>query len=428
MAKQIIKTAPNERCFDMAQSEDTAEITLYGDVVSERPCNFFTGEEIPGDYIVQSEFVDELEKLDYPDSSNNPKKLHIRIHSFGGEVGAALVIYNRLRSFAAKGTEISCTVDGVAMSAGSLIICAADKIYASPASLIMIHKSLTGCCSWLNADELRKLADTADAYDKAIVAAYKRKTGKTKEELLALMSEETYMTGEEALEMGFVDELIQSDSTPEIAACADMSALIVGGRRIALHGAKCPGNIPIVSMGDVLNSSPTLAPASLGASVDIHINEGGHNMDNNAKDIIHSVPAVHAEGVSANTHGDRAWVHNASCAKGIDPVKKAADDERERLRKIDAIASQFSPDVVNAAKYENPCTAEEMAYRAAVQNAKMGRSFLDALREDYDASGARGVQTAVAPEDTPRSVEKMSDTEKMERARAEVRDVLGGDK
>ncbi len=109
MAKPIIKSAPHERCFDMAQSEDTAEITLYGDVVSERPHNFFTGEEIPGDYIVQSEFIDELEKL------GNPKKLHIRIHSFGGEVGAALVIYNRLRSLAAKGTEISCTVDGVAI-------------------------------------------------------------------------------------------------------------------------------------------------------------------------------------------------------------------------------------------------------------------------------------------------------------------------
>jgi len=125
----------------MTQSEDTAEITLYGNVVSERPYNYFTGEEIPGDYIVQGEFIDELEKL------GSPKKLHIRIHSFGGEVGAALVIYNRLRSLASKGTEISCTVDGVAMSAGSFIICAADKISASAASLIMIHKSLMRCCS-----------------------------------------------------------------------------------------------------------------------------------------------------------------------------------------------------------------------------------------------------------------------------------------
>ncbi len=115
-------------------------------------------------------------------------------------------------------------------------------------------------------------------------------------------------------------------------------------------------------------------------------------------------------------------------ALGINPVIKAAEDERERLRKIDAIASQFSPDIVNAAKYESPCTAEEMAYRAAVQSAQTGRKFLNDLNKDYEESGAGEVLPAVAPEDKPVSEEKMTDTEKMAKARAEVRDVLGGDK
>jgi len=223
------------------------------------------------------------------------------------------------------------------------------------------------------------------------------------------MSEETYMTGEEAVEMGFVDELIQSDSTPEIAACADMSALIVGGRRITLYGIKCPENIPLVSLGDALDTSPTLAPSSLGAGAnDIHINEGGYHMDNNTNGTANSALTAHAE--------------------GIDPAKKATEDERERLKRIDAIASQFSPDIVNAAKYESPCTAEEMAYRAAVQSAQAGKEFLTALNKDYEDSGASSVQPAPAPEDNPKSEENMTDSEKMAIARAEVRDVLGGEK
>lgn len=75
--------------------------------------------------------------------------------------------------------------------------------------------------------------------------------------------------------------------------------------------------------------------------------------------------------------------------------------ERQRLRDIDAIAALYDPVLVEAAKYgENPCTAQELAYRAAVQAAanagNEGKAFMAAMAADTQAAAA--VSTAPTPE------------------------------
>ena len=56
--------------------------------------------------------------------------------------------------------------------------------------------------------------------------------------------------------------------------------------------------------------------------------------------------------------------------------------ERQRIAEIDAVASLFDAETVNAAKYgENPCTAQEMTYRAAQEMAKQGKTFLSLDRK-----------------------------------------------
>ncbi|MCH5207548.1 MAG: Clp protease ClpP [Oscillospiraceae bacterium] len=388
------KNNSNEKYYNIAANDDAVEIDLYGEIVSERPINWWTGEKDDGNYIAQDEFIKELDKIGIP------KMLNIRISSFGGEVAAALVIYNRLRDLSGKGTHITCVVDGVAMSAGSLIICAAHKISATESSLIMIHKSLTLCFGWYNADELRKLAETSDAYDKAIVATYKRKTGKSEDELLTMMSEELYMTGKEALDLGFVDELLESDDTPEIAASADRTALYVGGRRVALFGAKCPENIPTVTLPEPTTSGNGVTNIKPETNI-----EGGNSVDNNNSA---QTPSTQVDG---------------------EAIKKAVAAERERLQKIDEIADQFSADTVKNAKYGSPCTAEEMAYRAAVESAKLGQSFLRDVSSDNRASGVQEVNGAVAPDDfqNTSNSEVKTEEQKMAEARAVVRRAMGGD-
>ena len=107
--------------MEMADGEN-AEITMYGEIVERHPKHWWTGEPLEGDFIVQDEFLRDLENL------SGAKTLTIRMHSIGGDAGVSILIHNRLRDLSAKGTALTCIVDGVAMSGGSLIMCACDNV------------------------------------------------------------------------------------------------------------------------------------------------------------------------------------------------------------------------------------------------------------------------------------------------------------
>ena len=78
----------------------------------------------------------------------------------------------------------------------------------------------------------------------------------------------------------------------------------------------------------------------------------------------------------------------------------AVNAERQRLADIDAIAGLYDDETVRAAKYgENACTAQELAYRAALETAKQGKQFLNDSRQDYQESNADNVGAAHASED-----------------------------
>ena len=382
----------------MERDGDAVEITLYGEIVESRPVNYWTGEEIPGEYIVQNEFLADLEQLE------DVKILKLRLNSVGGSCVAGFVIHNRLREMANAGTEIICTVDGLAASAASVIMCAADTVRVNPVSLVMVHNCWSFLFGGYNAADLKQLANSMESYDKAIRAAYSRKTGLSDTVLKHLMEEETYMTGAEAVEKGFADELTENSEPLNIAASADRRSLIVNGRRI---------HIPI----DAPESIPTLvtpeAPAAADeANTSVPAETGGKEGSPMTMDELREqFPDVVAE-IEANA---RASAEN-------DAASNATAAERQRLAAIDEVANLFGEDLVKDAKYgENPCTAQELAYRAAKQAALQGKEFLTNLDADSKASGTSSVGAAVPP------VEDIAETEEQKYAEAQsaVRAALG---
>ena len=79
---------------------------------------------------------------------------------------------------------------------------------------------------------------------------------------------------------------------------------------------------------------------------------------------------------------------------------EATAAERQRCQEIDELNGVFDAETINAAKYgENPCTAQEMAFRAAQEMAKQGKTFLNQMQADYQESGAEGVTAAPASEE-----------------------------
>ncbi|MBO4676839.1 MAG: Clp protease ClpP, partial [Oscillospiraceae bacterium] len=203
-------------CYAMASKNGTdAEITLYGDVVERRPVDWWTGKEIEGSFIIQDEFLEDLKAV------AGCKRVTIRLNSYGGDAVVGMLIHNRLREMARGGTALTCVVDAVAMSAASVIMSACDTVQVNATGLVMIHKAAAFQFGWYNADDLGEEKAALDQYDSAIAAAYARKTGMAQEELLTMMGETTYLTGKDAVELGFADELLEDAEPLKLAASAD---------------------------------------------------------------------------------------------------------------------------------------------------------------------------------------------------------------
>ena len=382
--KQMVNI--KKKVYTMATNDgNSAEITMYGDIYEQQPTNWY-GEAIEGQFITLSEFLSDLEQI------SGCKNITIRMDSYGGDAGASNTIHNRLRELARNGAALTCVVDGVAMSGGSLIMCACDTVKVNPSSLIMIHKCWTFLWGGYNADELRDQATQQDAWDKMQVEIYKRKCKLSDQELLQMMSETTCMTGREAAEKGFANEIIEDAESTNIAASADGRSLFVHGRQMHLApGMFAPDNIPTVkSEAQAPAETNTNPPAQTG-------NEGGKIM---AKDLIElrkEDPELFAQLMAeANARASASAGGGAPAPQAsADAVSAAVQAEQKRLQEIDALAGVFDPETIKAAKYgEHPCTAQEMVYQAAQKAAQQGRNFLAALEADTAGSGAQDVGAA----------------------------------
>lgn len=375
MVKAMPKFDIKRKFYALASTDgENAEIQMYGDVVEKWPTDWWTGEKLEGNYIAQDEFLKDLAAVE------GCKSVTIRLNSYGGDAVVGIVIHNRLREIAANGTHLTCIVDGVAMSAGSVIMCACDTVKVNPSSLVMIHKGWSFLFGRYNADELRKSAEAMDAYDNAMVSIYKRKSSMNDTVISHMMSDETYMTGKEAVEKGFADEVIEDSEQVQIAASANGRTLFVGGRAIHLcPGMTLPKNIPTVT-------PDAQAPAAIEANQPVVTGgEKGGNNSMTKEELRAKYPELVAE-----VEADARAAVNTNAA-----VTEAVQAEERRMQEIDEVSALFSDELVKEAKYgDKKCTAQELAYRAAQAAAKQGHSFLANLDEDAKDSGADGVGAA----------------------------------
>lgn len=357
---------------------DTAELTLYGDICERQPRDWYD-RPIEGNWIIQKEVLDDLEAV----IKAGAKKVHLRINSLGGDAGVAITIHNRLRELVEKGVALSCVIDGVAASGGSLIACACDDVQVFSSSLFMIHKCWGFMFGGYNADELRAEARQRDAWDQAQINIYSKKSGLTDTVLSHMMSDTTYLTGGDIVEKGFANTLRDDASSANIAASASGNCLIVNGVKMHLApGMTLPENIP-VSTAENAEDINTNQPAETGT-------EGGNQtMATNLEELRAENPELAAQ-VEADVR--------AGLPAETD-VNAAVEAERNRLREIDEIAGLYGNDVVAEAKYgDHPMTASQLAIAQAKAAAKQGTAFAAALIED--AQDANKVPAAgVKPDD-----------------------------
>jgi ATP-dependent Clp protease, protease subunit len=183
-------TAEEEEVLEEEEDKNSVAILRVYEEIGE---NFWDGSGMS-----VKKFAEALDEL------SGISKLNIHINSLGGDTHTAQAIYNLIGDFEAESTSY---IDGVAASAATVVASGANKVVMRHNANYMIHNPWT--ITMGNATAMRKAAEDLDKVTEPIVNVYKEQTGNkiSRAKITELMNEETWLTADEALQYGFVDEV-----------------------------------------------------------------------------------------------------------------------------------------------------------------------------------------------------------------------------
>lgn len=182
--------------------DKSAELLLYGTIGDE----FFGGTG-------SREIVEDLQKL------ASVEEVTVRINSSGGDVFEGFAIYNALSKHSAR---IVVEIEGLAASIASLIAMAGDEVNIAENALLMLHNPHVFTAG--EADDLREQAELLEKVTDSLVSAYVSKSGLGEDRIRDMLDEETWLSAQEARDLGFVDGITRPK---KMAACIDASKLNV---------------------------------------------------------------------------------------------------------------------------------------------------------------------------------------------------------
>lgn len=130
----------------------------------------------------------------------------VNINSPGGSMFEGVAIYNALKEHKGK---VKIKVLGMAASAASIIAMAGDEVEIAKSAFFMIHNSWVVALG--NRHDLIDTAKTLEPFDAAMAGIYSERTGIDVKEITKMMDAESWINGEQAVEMGFATALLASD-------------------------------------------------------------------------------------------------------------------------------------------------------------------------------------------------------------------------
>ena len=186
----------NYKIKQIADNQSVLQIYLYGEI---EPSYL----NIWGDLIESKTSAEYIRKaIEKAETING---IEVYINSIGGYVDEGVSIYNLLKR---QSVPVTAYIDGMACSIASVVAMAADKIVMPSNTTMMIHHAIGGCYG--NAKEHREFATQLDKISEASTNSYLVHAGDklTRENLEPLLNAETFLTAQEAFDMGLCDEIL----------------------------------------------------------------------------------------------------------------------------------------------------------------------------------------------------------------------------
>lgn len=178
-----------KRGLFMNKKDNEAEILIYEQI----------GADWYGEGVTAKRFADDLRAM------GDVSAINVRINSPGGDVFDGLAIYTQLTQHKAP---VNVFIDGLAASAASFIAMAGDTIKIAENGMFMIHKAWSMAVG--NSDDMMKVADTLSKVDDTIALTLQKRSGQTEDDIRKWMKDETWMSGQEAVDRGFADGLMEA--------------------------------------------------------------------------------------------------------------------------------------------------------------------------------------------------------------------------
>lgn len=344
--------------WNVTEKKDVTEILIYDIIADKKSYSWWRDEE--GTEVTPRSFKEELDSV-------TTSEVCIRINSGGGDVFAAEAIRTAIREKREEGMKISCKIDGFCGSAAVGISAACKPSSISSSAYFMIHDPMVFTYGYYDVSEFERAKAMLEKIKQGIINAYTIKTGKDKQEISDLMTAETWYTGDEAVENGFVDELMFAEEEEE-------GESVENTLNLTAFNTQMYRNLP--------NSLLNLHNPTSG---------GFQNKPTNKKDKKESVKKMEIKTVEElrNAYPD--------LVKTIE--NKAREGERTRIEEIENIAPAGFEDIINKAKFEEETTAGEVAVMILNEQKEKGKKFLTKRNNDAKNSGVDEVGAAIEGED-----------------------------
>lgn len=189
-----------------------------------------------------------LKELDFIKSNDEVKKVSFRINSNGGSVVAGLAMYDAISALSGV-VETEAFIYGVCGSAATYPALACDKVKMTPNATFFIHLcegGLYGTIEQIQADLV-----FFEQLQNQVIAIYAAKTGRTPEEIYTEIETPKYYTAQQALDLGWVDEII--GATDELMTITNKAEELMTETEI-----KADNNTPIFSLSNLLKKCKDL--------------------------------------------------------------------------------------------------------------------------------------------------------------------------
>ena len=354
--------------------DNVGRIELWGDVYDTQPCDMWTGEPLDIQCITIKDFKDALESI------KNCSSIELHLNSYGGDATVGIAIHNLLKS---SGKKITCVIDAVACSAAFTIAMAADEVKVYPGSILMCHEVKSFMFGYYGNDDLKKIENGNAAYNNSAASMYSKKSGLTKSQCLNLMKKETWMYGEEAVNYGFADVLLEADEENPPVELVNKNTLKVNGVEHDISGLKIPDEFinKTNSGGEKVMSKESLKDKLINAISSIFQNEATEDEEEKKKD------AAEEEEENKDSEDGKKPEEEKENVSKIEIANTAREAERKRIQEIEEIAYSIDADLVQEAKFGNSaCDAKELALRSLQREKEKSNQALEKLKADNKAS------------------------------------------